>query len=188
MNLELITVRITNTDGCFKDRTITVLPSDIATIVNIQITDATSNNTISVFVSGEGIYEYALDNVFGPYQESNVFTNVDFGFHTVYVRDIENDCGISEEDVSVIGFPKFFTPDGNDINEFWQVKGLSVQFQPNTQILIFDRYGKLLAEVDPLGAGWDGTLNGFNMPASDYWFAVTLQDGRVFQSHFALIR
>ena len=182
------TVRVTNTDGCFKDRTITVSPSDIATIIDIEITDATSNNSISVFVSGEGIYEYALDNPFGQYQESNVFTNVDFGFHTVYVRDIENDCGISEELVSVIGFPKFFTPDGDTINQYWEVKGLSQQFQPNTQILIFDRYGKLLAEIDPLGPGWDGTYNGAEMPSSDYWFFVTLQDGRVFKSHFALKR
>jgi gliding motility-associated-like protein len=182
------TVRVTNTDGCYKDRTITVLPSDIATITDIQITDATSNNTISVFVTGEGIYEYALDHSFGPYQESNVFTNVDFGFHTVYVRDIENDCGMVEELVSVIGFPKFFTPDGDHINPFWQVKGLSEQFQPNTQILIFDRYGKLLAEIDPLGPGWDGTYNGADMPSSDYWFFVSLQDGRVFKSHFALKR
>ncbi|WP_033958859.1 T9SS type B sorting domain-containing protein [Psychroserpens jangbogonensis] len=182
------TVRVTNTDGCFKDRTINVLPSDIAVITDIQITDASTNNTISVFVSGEGVYEYALDNIIGPYQESNVFSNVDFGFHTVYVRDIENDCGISEELVSVIGFPKFFTPDGDMYNPFWQVKGLSEQFQPNTQILIFDRFGKLLAEIDPLGAGWDGTYNGNDMPSSDYWFFVTLQDGRVFKSHFALKR
>jgi gliding motility-associated-like protein len=117
-----------------------------------------------------------------------VFTNVDFGFHTVYVRDIENDCGMVEELVSVIGFPKFFTPDGDHINPFWQVKGLSEQFQPNTQILIFDRYGKLLAEIDPLGPGWDGTYNGADMPSSDYWFFVSLQDGRVFKSHFALKR
>ncbi len=182
------TVRVTNTDGCYKDRTIIVSPSDIATITDIHITDASDDNTISVFVSGEGIYDYALDNINGPYQESNIFTNVEYGFHTVYVRDIENNCGISEEDVSVIGFPKFFTPNGDAINPFWQVKGLSQQFQPNSQILIYDRYGKLLAELDPLGPGWDGTYNGTNMPSSDYWFVVTLQDGRIFRNHFALRR
>ncbi len=182
------TVRVTSTEGCFKDRTITVLPSDIATITDIQITDASSNNTISVFVTGEGVYEYALDDINGPYQESNIFTDVEYGFHTVYVRDIENDCGIVDEDVSVIGFPKFFTPNGDPYNQYWQVKGISEQFQPNTEIIIYDRYGKLLAEIDPLGPGWDGTYNGFNMPSSDYWFAVTLQDGRVFKSHFTLKR
>ncbi|MBO6607165.1 T9SS type B sorting domain-containing protein [Psychroserpens sp.] len=182
------TVRVTSTDGCFKDRTITVLPSDIATITDIEVTDATENNTITVFVTGEGVYEYALDDINGPYQESNVFEDVTFGFHTIYVRDIENNCGIVDELVSVIGFPKFFTPNGDEYNQYWQVKGISSDFQPNSQILIFDRYGKLLVELDPLGPGWDGTFNGANMPASDYWFVVTLEDGRTFQSHFALKR
>jgi gliding motility-associated-like protein len=182
------TVRVTSTDGCFKDRTINVLASDIASFTSIEVTDATSNNTISVFVSGDGIYEYALDNPEGPYQESNLFENVSFGFHTVYVRDIENDCGTVDAIVSVIGFPKFFAPNGDDFNPTWQVKGISNDFQPNSQVLIFDRYGKLLAEIDPLGAGWDGTHNGFNMPSSDYWFVVTLEDGRVFRSHFTLKR
>ncbi|WP_037051815.1 T9SS type B sorting domain-containing protein [Psychroserpens burtonensis] len=182
------TVRVTSTEGCFKDRTINVLASDIATFAEIQVTDATSNNTISVFVTGEGVYDYALDNPAGPYQESNIFENVSFGFHTVYVRDIENNCGTVNEVVSVIGFPKFFTPNGDTFNPTWQVKGISSNFQPNSQVLIFDRYGKLLAEIDPLGPGWDGTFNGFNMPASDYWFVVTLEDGRTFKSHFALKR
>ncbi|WP_298236792.1 T9SS type B sorting domain-containing protein [uncultured Algibacter sp.] len=42
--------------------------------------------------------------------------------------------------------------------------------------------------MNPLGEGWDGTFNGELMPADDYWFAVTLQDGRVFKNHFTLKR
>jgi gliding motility-associated-like protein len=182
------TVRVTSTEGCFKDRTINVLASDIATFTEIEVTDATSNNTISVFVAGDGIYEFALDDLQGPYQESNVFENVSFGFHTVYVRDIENNCGTVDALVSVIGFPKFFTPNGDTFNPTWQVKGISSDFQPNSQVLIFDRFGKLLAEIDPLGPGWDGTFDGFTMPASDYWFVISLQDGRTFKGHFALKR
>jgi len=182
------TVRVTSTEGCFKDRTITVLASDIATFTNIEVTDATLNNSISVFVTGDGVYEYALDTPEGLYQESNVFNNVSFGFHTVYVRDIENNCGIVTEIVSVIGFPKYFTPNGDTYNQYWQIKGVSSDFQPNSQLLIFDRFGKLLADIDPLGPGWDGTVNGFSMPASDYWFVISLEDGRTFKGHFALKR
>ncbi|WP_026755773.1 T9SS type B sorting domain-containing protein [Sediminibacter sp. Hel_I_10] len=182
------TVRVTSTDGCFKDRTITVSPSNTATFVEINITDATSNNSISVLVSGEGTYQYALDDPNGPYQDSPIFDNVPFGLHTVYVQDIKNDCGIIEEQVSVIGFPKFFTPNGDTFNPYWQVKGISELFQPQSQILIYDRHGKLITELDPLGPGWDGTYNGFNMPSSDYWFMVNLEDGRTFTGHFALKR
>jgi gliding motility-associated-like protein len=180
------TVRVTNTNGCFKDRTITVLPSNIATVENVQVTDASQKNSITVIVSGEGVYEYALES-FGPYQESNTFNNLQPGIYTVYIRD-RNNCGIVEEIVSVIGFPKYFTPNGDGFNDFWQVKGINRDFQPNTVVYIYDRYGKLLAQLDPLGAGWDGTFNGQLMPTNDYWFSVTLEDGRQLNGHFTLKR
>lgn len=181
------TVRVSNTNGCFKDRTITVQPSNIATITDIEVVDASQNNSISVFVSGEGNYEYALNNIDGPYQDSNTFEGIQPGLYTVFVRD-KNNCGIIEDLVSVIGFPKFFTPNNDNRNDYWNVYGINNDFQANSSILIFDRYGKLLKELDPLSVGWDGTYNGQKMPTSDYWFKVTLEDGRVFTSHFTLKR
>jgi gliding motility-associated-like protein len=180
-------VTVTNVNGCSKERTITVLPSNIATIASIEVTDTTQNNTITVNVSGEGDYEYSLDDIYGFYQDSNLFENVSAGFHTVYVRD-KNNCGIVEEIISVIGFPLFFTPNNDSYNDTWQIYGLSSQFQPNSIIYIYDRYGKLLKQLNPSGPGWDGTFNGKRLPNSDYWFHVTLEDGRTFRSHFTLKR
>ncbi|REG87216.1 T9SS type B sorting domain-containing protein [Winogradskyella sediminis] len=181
------TVRVSNTNGCFKDRTITVLPSNIATVTAIDVVDATSHNSISVIVNGEGHYEYALDDINGPYQDNNTFHDLKPGIYTVYIRD-KNDCGITEDFVSVIGFPKFFTPNNDDTNDYWQVYGISEQFQANSKIYIFDRYGKLLTTLNPLSSGWDGTFNGKKMPTSDYWFKVTLEDGRTYSNHFTLKR
>ncbi|WP_458629191.1 T9SS type B sorting domain-containing protein [Winogradskyella sp. PC D3.3] len=180
-------VRVTNTNGCFKDRTITVLPSHTATITQIKVIDASQNNSISIRVNGEGDYEYALDDSNGPYQDNHTFNDVLPGLHTVYVRD-KNNCGITEDVVSVIGFPKFFTPNNDTKNDFWQVYGISNDFQINSSIFIFDRYGKLITELDPLSPGWDGTYNGKKMPTSDYWFKVILEDGRTFTNHFTLKR
>jgi gliding motility-associated-like protein len=177
--------------GCSNSRDITVEPSNTATFNDIIVVDATENNTITVLVSGEGIYEYALynqDGLYATFQTSNIFYNVYGGIYTVAVRDIKNDCGIVTQDVSVIGFPKFFTPNGDGFNDTWNVKGVSGIFQPNTMIRIFDRYGKLVKQLNPLGAGWDGTFNGVQLPTSDYWFTATLQDGREFKSHFTLKR
>ena len=102
------------------------------------------------------------------------------------MRDIKNDCGIVNEGVSVIGFPKFFTPNNDGFNDTWQVYGVSNQFQSNTKILIFNRFGKLIKELDPSGIGWDGTFNGNALPSDDYWFSVQLEDGRIFKNHFTL--
>ncbi|WP_324311192.1 T9SS type B sorting domain-containing protein [Xanthomarina sp.] len=46
----------------------------------------------------------------------------------------------------------------------------------------------MVKQINPLGTGWDGTFNGNPLPADDYWFSATLQDGREFQSHFSLKR
>ena len=181
-------VRVFNTNGCFKDRTITVTPSNIATITDIQVIDPIDNNVITVVVSGEGTYEYALNDPAGPYQISNTFTDIQAGIYTVYVRDVKNNCGIVDQVVSVVGFPKFFSPNGDSYNPTWQVKGISKDIQPNTNINIFDRMGRLIKVIDPTGPGWDGTVNGVLMPATDYWFQVNLQDGRTFNGHFALVR
>ncbi|MDO1500000.1 T9SS type B sorting domain-containing protein [Winogradskyella maritima] len=183
----VFTVRVSNTIGCFIDRTVTVIASNIATIEGFNVMDASQNNTVTVLVSGEGDYEFSLDNVNGPYQDSNIFDDVRPGIYTVYVRD-KNNCGISEDLVSLVGFPRYFTPNGDGNHDFWQVQGISSQFQPKTIVYIFDRFGKLLAEIDPTSSGWDGTYNDNPMPTSDYWFSVKLEDGRQFSSHFTLKR
>jgi len=183
----IYTVTVSNTNGCSKFLTITVLPSNIASIRHIEITDASQNNSISVIVDGEGLYEYALGTINGTYQDSNTFNALAPGLYTVYVRD-KNNCGITERLVSVIGFPKFFTPNNDTKHDYWQVYGITNDFQANASIFIFDKFGKLLVELDPLSPGWDGTYNGKNMPTSDYWFKVTLEDGRIFTNHFTLKR
>ncbi|WP_407556268.1 T9SS type B sorting domain-containing protein [Winogradskyella sp. 4-2091] len=182
------TVSVTNSFGCSKDRTITVVASNIATITSIEVEDGLQNNTITILASGNGgNYEYALNDINGPYQNSNIFNNVLAGLYTVYVRD-KNNCGIADQLVSVIGFPKFFTPNNDTENDFWQVSGVSTQFQSNSDIFIFDRYGKLIKKLDPLSAGWDGTYNGAQLPTNDYWFKVKLEDGRTLTGHFTLKR
>jgi len=82
----------------------------------------------------------------------------------------------------------FFTPNGDNINDTWQVYGVSSVFQPNSIIYIFDRYGKLITQIKASSKGWDGTLDGNPLPATDYWFSVTLDDGRVYKNHFTLKR
>jgi gliding motility-associated-like protein len=65
------------------------------------------------------------------------------------------------------------------------------EFGIKATVYIFDRYGKLMTSLAAPGAGWDGRLNGSNMPATDYWFkAVYTQYGvtKEFKSHFSLIR
>ena len=181
------TVIVTDPNGCSSSRTITVNPSNVATIEAINVQEGSGFNTITVDVSGEGVYEFALEAFGTNFQESNVFTNVTPGFHTVFVRDV-NGCGIVEQDISVLGFPKFFTPNGDDYHDRWHVYGVNADYNQGIDVKIFNRYGKLITQLNHLSPGWDGTLNGQPLPTSDYWFIATLIDGRTFTGHFTLKR
>lgn len=181
-------VTVTSPNGCQKTKTFTVLPSEIATITGIEVRDLGGNNSVSISVTGEGTYQYAIESVAGPYQDSNQFENLRPGFYTVYVRDIKSDCGIIAQSISVIGYPKYFTPNGDGFHDTWSLKGVSDQFQPNSRVLIYNRFGKIVKSLDDASEAWDGNYNGSIMPNSDYWFIGLLQDGRRFKGHFTLKR
>jgi gliding motility-associated-like protein len=91
--------------------------------------------------------------------------------------------------ILVINYPKFFTPNDDTFNDAWNIYGLNEQL--NSRIFIFDRYGKLLKQINPSGDGWDGTFNGQPLPADDYWFSVDYEENGKssnFKAHFSLKR
>ena len=160
---------------------------------NITIQDDSSNNTISIDTANLGIgeYEFALNSSNGDYQDEPLFENVPAGIHKIYVKD-KNGCGFTVLEVSVIGFPKFFTPNNDGINDTWRIPGANTDFYPSSNIYIFDRFGKFIVSLNPNDLGWNGTLNGKELPSSDYWYSVELTDKqgniRVKKGHFSLIR
>lgn len=180
-------VEVKTTTGCPKTRTIQVTASEKATITSLVVTDITEINSITVNTSGLGNYIYSLDYP-DFFQTSNYFYNVAPGTHEVYVKDI-NGCGtIGPVEVNVLGIPNFFTPNGDGTNDFWNVKGVTETYNANTIIRIFDRMGKLVKEISPLGTGWDGTFNGAPLPADDYWYVIFFEDQRLVKGHFSLKR
>lgn len=141
------------------------------------------NNYIEIIASGDGDFEYSINGM--NYQDSNYFSNIQGGIYTVFLRD-KDGCGQDSEEVTVIDYPKFFTPNDDGYNDFWQIKGI-VNF-PNSKTLIFDRYGKLLARITSNDFGWNGFYNGKQMMSNDYWFITDLGNGRTFAGHFSLRR
>jgi gliding motility-associated-like protein len=149
------------------------------------------NQVIVVNVVGFGQYEFSLDD--GPFQNSNVFENVSLGSHTITIRDVEGNTSCGEiviDDIQIINYPHYFTPNGDGIHDTWNVVGL--EKEPRAKLYIFDRYGKLLKQLSTIGKGWDGTYNGYLLPSTDYWFKIEFpnlkSEWKEFKSHFSLKR
>ncbi|MES2804746.1 MAG: T9SS type B sorting domain-containing protein [Bacteroidota bacterium] len=183
----IYTVEVISLAGCSRIRTIKVTASDIAAITSISIIDLSDVNSVTVNVTGQGQYEYSLDAPSGPFQDSNFFDNVTAGIHEIYIND-KNGCGTVSQTIAVIGVPKFFTPNGDGYNDYWNVKGVNENFNENSIIYIFDRYGKLLKQILASSQGWDGTFLGLPLSSDDYWYSIKLDDGREAKGHFSLKR
>jgi gliding motility-associated-like protein len=164
----------------------TVTESERGESLIIDQSEAFSDNpTITVtVVGGDGPFMYQLDN--GPFQSSNVFTDVSTGMHTVTVTD-DTFCTNLTTTVTIINYPHYFTPNGDGYHDTWNIRGVN----GNARIIIFDRYGKILKQISPNGAGWDGTYNGHLMFSEDYWFTIDYLDNgteKTFRAHFTLKR
>ena len=169
-----------------------VVFSDRPNITAINVTRSSAGLQAEIIAEGIGNFEYALDNINGPYQDGNLFFNLAPGAHDVFVRD-KNGCGISkgliEAELSNDDFPSFFTPNGDGINDFWYI-------QPNKEgrlkdleyLYIFNRYGVLLAQVTKSSKGWDGNFNGKPLPSSVYWFKAADNYSNIVSGYFMLKR
>jgi len=178
----------TNTiTGCVSEETFVTVNQSEPALVALAISEDFSNNqTIVVTATGNGIYEFQLDNE--PFQQSPIFNNVLSGVHTITVRDI-NGCENTIVEAIVVNYPHYFTPNGDGVHEFWNIYDL--QDQDFSYIVIYDRYGKQISQIKPSGSGWDGKYNGRDLPSDDYWFVINYKKNDVikeFKAHFSLIR
>src|SRR5690606_34165875 len=129
----------TSTDpyfGCISEpsNTVTIGLSGSATIIEILPTNAFADQQdIIVTVDGYGEYLYQLDN--GPLQDTGHFVNVSPGAHVITVYDVlpgdgdvddYNNCdAIPRENVSVVNYPHYFTPNGDGYHDRWNITGLN---------------------------------------------------------------
>lgn len=182
----MYTLTVTRSTGdviCNATKTITVYESHEPVIKTIDVNDFDeNNNSINVVMATEGYYEFSIDGV--NWQETSLFEHLQPGQYEVMVK---NGCGSASENVAILMYPKFFTPNGDGYHDKWAID--HAYFAPDMAITIFDRYGKTLTSFSSKTGSWDGMLNGYQLPASDYWFVATVKNsGKEYKGHFSMMR
>jgi gliding motility-associated-like protein len=174
----IFTMTATNSNGC------TALKTIMVEQIEQPIIDVIRSNEEDIVIStiNTGEFEYALNN--GPFQESPVFKIVKGGLYIVNVRGKNNCPAVSEEFLHFV-IPKFFTPNGDTINDSFVLEGL--EFFSTVDVQIFDRYGMLVKKSSSNSFNWDGSFNGKILPSSDYWYVIKT-DNQVIKGHLTLKR
>ena len=81
------------------------------------------------------------------------------------------DCGII--------IPTAFTPDGDNVNDFWSLENID-EIYPNNKVFIYNRWGNIIFESQ---AGsyeqypWSGTFNGEKLPVGSFYYIIDYNDG-----------
>jgi gliding motility-associated-like protein len=173
-------VTITNSSNCSKIKKFTIIERDPPKILKVLI----DNTTATIVMANKGDFVYSIDGI--NFQTSNVFTVIEGGIYTAIVNE-NNNCGTDSKKFGVVTFPKFFTPNNDGNNDFWQIKGLT--FYPKARVEIFDRFSKLIAVLTAKKPTWNGTLNNIDILSDDYWFVSRIDESIPEESgHFALVR
>lgn len=174
----LVAYKTENGLECTNSQTFKVVKYEPPRIISTEVTEDGGAFSISVVVEGSSSYEFSINGTdFFGNGTSHTLTNVPPGFRTVYVRDLFNCEPQNQIDVSVIGYPQFFTPNGDGVNDFWNVKGLSDTFYKSVSIRIYNRYGKTVYKINDFQSpGWDGNYNGKKLIPNDYWFTAEIID------------
>jgi len=167
------------TDNCFTE-IITFNVTEIEVpIIESVISDGSA---IVVNLQNPGDYVYSLDGI--DFQISNIFSDVESGLYTVYVKSNVCDVVVTADHIHFY-IQKFITPNGDGNNDTFNFN--LAPYYNSTEVYIFNRYGKLLFSAKNSNVNWDGTFIGNKLQSSDYWYKIII-DNQEFLGHFALKR
>lgn len=102
------------------------------------------------------------------------------GIYWVKVAD-ENGCtgadtiAVKETICIPSRFPNTFTPNGDGINDTWDINGL--RGFPQCTVFIYSRWGQLVFKSIGYPKPWDGRENGKDLPVGTYYYVIELKNG-----------
>jgi gliding motility-associated-like protein len=167
------------------------------TAVTSSITIATSANKVcpgllvtftAIAVTLDSILAYQWKvNGINKGSNSRTFTSSQFTDGDIVTCDLitTSKCGVNTatsnaisliaQSGCVIIIPNMFTPNGDGINDYWNIP----VFQKNKYftVTIFNRYGALVFSSVGYGTPWDGTYNGKSLPVGTYYYIIDPKNG-----------
>ncbi len=117
----------------------------------------TGDSTESIIINAEGMYKVEMESPVGC-----------LGSDSVYVKLVSEE--IPDFNIYI---PNAFSPNGDGINDIFQIKFPNSTFNiQHSTLSIFDRWGGHVAETDGLINGWDGKKNGKDCPGGVYVYKI----------------
>ncbi|MEO8470666.1 MAG: T9SS type B sorting domain-containing protein [Chryseolinea sp.] len=112
-----------------------------------------------------------VDDEEDPDHQTYVYRVTAFAVEAGVIESISNTITVIKE--PNIYHPSAFTPNGDGLNDTFQVFG---QYTESVEFKIFNRWGEMLFITTDLGVSWDGSYKGNAVPEGTYVFRAFLTD------------
>lgn len=171
-------------NGCTSDakvQTITVFPGPTVNAGNDQSIIEGEQIQLSAIVTGSNLsYKWTpataldRDDILNPIATPTQ--------DITYKLTLTTDQGCTASDQVLIRvvqnfeIPNTFTPNGDNINDEWNIKYLSSY--PKATINVFNRYGERVFGSTANKKSWDGKYQGVDVPVGTYFYIIDPHNGR----------
>lgn len=111
-------------------------------------------------------------------QKGGFFTVKVTGNTRFYVSQLNGSCESSRAQVmvtvglSALNIANTFTPNGDGVNDLWQINGIANY--PQSEVQVFTRWGQRVFDSKGYAVPFDGTFNGKNLPDGVYYYIINL--------------
>lgn len=190
-----------NSVGCHATDTITITVNPNPTLVIDTVLVKERQLKINYF-GGTPEYKFEIVSTnkagvsgttssFVELADESTIENITRGEHVLRLHD-NNGC-VAEASFEMLPAPifpdPFFSPNGDGINDTWQIVG--IESYPHQLVRIYDRFGKQVFEMHDYNNedGFKGEYNGNLLPSTDYWYVIDIEENDVqYVGHFTLLR
>ena len=172
-------ITVTNSSGCSTTKSVVVKNVDLPIITEIKI----ENSTVQIIATGVGLLEYSIDG--NQWQSSPFFYNVPNGNHTAFVRSGAQICAIAQKDFTIFKLNNIFSPNDDGMNDDWVIEG--IEQYANSKVRVMDRFGTVVLDRTVNGPfSWNGQFLSRKLPTGNYWYYITIGDGRILSGYVAI--
>lgn len=82
--------------------------------------------------------------------------------------------------------PTAFTPEGDGYNDIWFLE--NIELYPECEVLIYNKWGRIMFESSGYSSPWDGTFNGKPLPASTYYYSIKINEDAVYTGPVTIVK
>ena len=128
-----------------------------------------------------GLSDPTIANPVARPQETTTYTVT-----ATNAQGCENTASFTVTVVKSLIIPSAFSPNGDNVNDIWEITNLSSY--PAVALQIYDRWGSRVYETQGYQNDWNGTRNGKPLPVGTYFYSITLSPSKTLTGAISIVR